>query len=381
MAASSRRSRRRCPGIFISEHLPRLAKQMKDIAIIRSMSTKEGDHGRATFNLRTGYQQTGPIRYPTLGSLVAKELGRDDAELPNFVSIAPVRVVQPGRVRAGFPGSAVRSAGRRRAGRARPARRHRRSQPVVQGARPQPAPGVDNHRADSRLGLLDSMRKDFMSSHPGVGPVSHQDAYLRAVRLMRSAAAKAFDLEDEPASVRDAYGRTAFGQGCLLARRLVERGVPFVEVSLSSAGGAWRVGWDTHQQNFESVKQLSEVLDPAWAALMDDLRRLGRLDSTLIVWMGEFGRTPKINAQAGRDHFPTAWTTVLAGGGIKGGQVIGSSGADGMEAKDRPVVVPDLLATVCKGLGIDPMTQNDSGVGRPIRLVDPKAKPIQEMLA
>ena len=219
-----------------------------------------------------------------------------------------------------------------------------------------------------------------MSSHPGVGPVSHQDAYLRAVRLMRSAAAKAFELEDEPASIRDAYGRTAFGQGCLLAR-LVERGVPFVEVTLSSAAGAMAFGWDTHQQNFEAVKQLSAVLDPAWSALMNDLRRLGRLDSTLIVWMGEFGRTPKINAQAGRDHFPTAWTTVMAGGGIKGGQVIGSSGKDGMEAKERPVAVPDFLATVCKGLGIDPMTQNESGLGRPIRLVDPKAKPIQEILA
>ena len=185
--------------------------------------------------------------------------------------------------------------------------------------------------------------------------MSHQDAYLRAVRLMRSAAAKAFELEDEPASVRDAYGRTAFGQGCLLARRLVERGVPFVEVTLSSAEGAMAAGWDTHQQNFDAVKQLSEVLDPAWAALMDDLRSAGLLDSTLIVWMGEFGRTPKINPQAGRDHFPAAWTTVLAGGGIKGGQVIGSSGADGMEAKERPVAVPDFLATVCKGLGIDPM--------------------------
>jgi uncharacterized protein (DUF1501 family) len=140
-------------------------------------------------------------------------------------------------------------------------------------------------------------------------------------------------------------------------------------------------GWDTHQQNFESVKKLSDVLDPAWAALMDDLRARGLLDSTLIVWMGEFGRTPKINAQAGRDHFPAAWSTVLAGGGIKGGQVIGSTGADGMLARDRPVLVPDLLATVCKGLGVDPMAQNDSGIGRPIRIVDPKAKPIKEVLA
>ena len=142
-------------------------------------------------------------------------------------------------------------------------------------------PGVENARADARLGLLGSMRQDFLSSHPGIGPLSHQDAYQRAVRLMRSAAAKAFELEEESAAVRDAYGRTAFGQGCLLARRLVERGVPFVEVTLSSADGPAAVGWDTHQQNFEAVKRLSGVLDPAWSALMDDLRTRGLLDSTL----------------------------------------------------------------------------------------------------
>ena len=369
------------PGIVISEHLPKLAKQMKEIAIIRSMSTKEGDHGRATFNLRTGYQQTGPIRYPTLGSLVAKELGADDAELPNFVSIAPFRSFNPGAFGPGFLGPQYA--------------------PLVVGERavtgPQGGsdarnlsfkvedlnlpPGVENSRADARLGLLGFLRQDFLSSHPGTGPLSHQDAYLRAVRLMRSAAAKAFELEEEAAAVRDAYGRTAFGQGCLLARRLVERGVPFVEVTLSSAEGAMAAGWDTHQQNFDTVKRFSAVLDPAWSALMDDLRSRGLLDSTLIVWMGEFGRTPKINPQAGRDHFPAAWSTVLAGGGIKGGQVIGSTGTDGMQAKDRVVSVPDLLATVCKGLGVDPMAQNDSGIGRPIRIVDPKAKAIQELLA
>jgi hypothetical protein len=368
------------PGIFVSEHLPKLAKQMKDIAIVRSMSTKEGDHGRATFNLRTGYQQTGPIRYPTLGSLVAKELGRDETELPNFVSIAPVRAFNPGAFGPGFLGPQyaplIVGEGAMNDGQGGTDAR-KLSFKVADLELPS---GVNNTQADARLGLLDSLRKDFLSSHPGVGPVSHQDAYLRAVRLMRSSAAKAFELEEEPASVRDAYGRTAFGQGCLLARRLVEQGVPFVEVSLSAADGAMAAGWDTHQQNFDAVKKLSEVLDPAWSALMNDLRGRGLLDSTLIVWMGEFGRTPKINPQAGRDHFPAAWTTVLAGGGIKGGQVIGNSGPDGMAVKDRPVSVPDLLATVCKGLGVDPMGQNDSGLGRPIRIVDPKAKSIQEVL-
>jgi len=139
-------------------------------------------------------------------------------------------------------------------------------------------------------------------------------------------------------------------------------------------------GWDTHQKNFDAVSKLCGTLDPAWATLMNDLRTRGLLDSTLIVWMGEFGRTPKINKDAGRDHFPNAWTTVLAGGGIKGGQAIGDTGADGMTVKDRPVSVPDLLATVCKAVGIDPTTQNMSDVGRPIRIVDPKGTAIKEVL-
>jgi hypothetical protein len=369
------------PGVKISEHLPKLAKQMNDIALIRSMSTKEGDHGRATFNLRTGYAPTGPIRYPTFGSVVAKELGSDDAEIPNFVSIAPVRSFNPSAFGPGFlgPQYAPLVVGERAVLDPGGASDARNLSFKVEDLSP-PA-GVDAARVDGRLGLLDALRKDFTDSHPGLAPLSHQDAYVRAVRLMRSAAARAFELDEEPAKLRDAYGRTAFGQGCLLARRLVERGVPFVEVTLSSAEGSMALGWDTHQQNFAAVKQLSAVLDPAWGALMDDLRSRGLLDSTLIVWMGEFGRTPKVNQDAGRDHFPAAWTTVLAGGGIKGGRAVGDTGPDGMAVKDRPVSVPDLLATVCKVLGVDPMGQNMSDVGRPIRVVDPKARPIEEVLA
>jgi uncharacterized protein (DUF1501 family) len=194
---------------------------------------------------------------------------------------------------------------------------------------------------------------------------------------MRSKAAKAFDLDEESAAVRDAYGRNRFGQGCLLARRLVERGVPFVEVTLGGNNG---IGWDTHQNNFDGVKELSETLDPAWATLMTELKSCGLLDSTLIVWMGEFGRTPKINPNKGRDHYPNAWSTVLAGGGIRGGQVVGSTSADGTMVAERPVSVPDLLATVCRALGIDPMKQNISNVGRPIRVVDPAAKHVAEIV-
>jgi uncharacterized protein (DUF1501 family) len=197
---------------------------------------------------------------------------------------------------------------------------------------------------------------------------------------MRTDAAKAFNLGEEKPALRDAYGRNLFGQGCLLVRRLVERGVPFVEVTLSNATGVM-AGWDTHQQNFDQVKRLCGVLDPAWATLLTDLKERGLLDTTLVVWMGEFGRTPKINPEAGRDHFPNAWSTVLGGGGIKGGQVVGKTSPDGMTVAERPVTVPDFVATVCKALGVDPRKQNMSNVGRPIRLADPAGKPIQEVLA
>ena len=190
---------------------------------------------------------------------------------------------------------------------------------------------------------------------------------------------RAFNLEDEKDAVRDAYGRNLFGQGCLLARRLVERGVPFVEVTL---GGQFNtaMNWDTHNNNFEMVKQLSGVLDPAWATLMSDLKDRGLLDSTLIVWMGEFGRTPKISNGNGRDHYPNAWSTVLAGGGIKGGQAIGKTSTDGTTIEERAVSVPDLMATICKILGLDPLKQNQSNVGRPIRLAEKTATPIVELL-
>jgi hypothetical protein len=241
--------------------------------------------------------------------------------------------------------------------------------------------GVSLEQADARLGLLNELETDFVAGRPGISSSSHQAAYHQAVRMMRSEAIRAFDLSEEPDPLRDAYGRNQFGQGCLLARRLVERGVPFVEISLNGVQGAGGLGWDTHVDNFETLKKLSAVLDPGWATLLEDLKTRGMLDSTLVVWMGEFGRTPKINGNKGRDHYPAAWTTVLCGGGIRGGQYAGQTSADGTTVSDRPVSVPDFLATVCRALGVDPLKQNLSNVGRPIRIVDPEAKPIQEILA
>jgi uncharacterized protein (DUF1501 family) len=183
---------------------------------------------------------------------------------------------------------------------------------------------------------------------------------------MHSAKAKAFNIGDEPSSLRDAYGRTKFGEGCLLARRLVENGVSFVEVQLG--------GWDTHRDNAQRIKSLCGELDPAFATLVTDLKQRGLLDSTLVVWMGDFGRTPHVGKQGGRDHYPRAWTTVLAGGGIKAGQAIGRTDKMGGTVEDVQVSGVDFMATVCKTLDID-YTQNlTTRTGRPIRVVDKNEK-------
>jgi hypothetical protein len=371
------------PGIKISEHLPKIATFMDKMAIIRSMNTKEGDHGLGTYYLHTGYAARGPIQYPSIGSLVAKEIGTDEAALPNYVSIAPYRQFNAEAYGSGFlgpkqapliVGDIANPFGQVRNGADPDYGEALKVKDLV------PPSDLSKERFDARIGLLDDLQKDFIADRPDVGPRSHQTAYERAVKLMRTAASKAFNLEDEPAAVRDAYGRNLFGQGCLLARRLVEKGVPFVEVTLGQGPNNNFIAWDTHGDNFNQVKALSGVLDNAWSTLMTELKDRGLLDSTLIVWMGEFGRTPQINGGQGRDHFANAWSTVLAGGGIKGGQVVGKTSADGTKVEEREVTAPDFLATVAKALGIDPLTQNMSNVGRPIRVADPGAKPITEIL-
>jgi hypothetical protein len=368
------------PGIRISEHLPKVAKHMDRMVLIRSMSTKEGDHSRATFVLRTGQTPQGPIHYPPIGSLLAKELEGDDAELPSFVSISPNRQISPRAFEPGFLGPQYAPLVVGEAGIASPQIGLNGYEQALQVQDLDLPPGVSRTQAEARSRILDQMEQDFMKGRPGLATRGHYTTCVRAVKLMRSAGSKVFNLDDEPAALRDAYGRNQFGHGCLLARRLVQRGVPFVEVTLGGTAGQ-TLAWDTHGQNFDSVRRLSEILDPAWATLMEDLKSHGVLDTTLVVWMGEFGRTPQINGNAGRDHFPTAWSTVLAGGGLKGGQVVGKTSANGMAVEDRPVAVADFLATICLALGIDPKKQNMSNVGRPIRLVDLAAQPIREVLA
>jgi hypothetical protein len=342
-------------GIQISEHFPLFAKQMQHAAIIRSMSTGEGAHGRAKYYMHTGYKEgIGGLVYPSMGAIVASQIGNKELPLPNFVSVGNRTYG------AGFLGA--------------------KHQPLVIN---DPAKGVENLKPlvsdgqfDGRVGLLEDMERGFFKEYKASSGTDHQTTYRRAVELMKSKEAKALDLSLEPSSSRAAYGSGKFGEGCLLARRLVEQGVAFVEVTLG--------GWDTHQDNWDRVKRNSAQVDPAMSTLVSDLKQRGLLDSTLIIWMGEFGRTPKINsrgAKPGRDHYPRAWSSVMVGGGIKGGQVIGQTDKEGATVESRPVSAVDFMATVCSVLGIDYMKKNMAGNGRPITIADKGAKPIKELLA
>lgn len=351
------------PGVRISEHLPKLAAAAKELGIIRSMSTKEGEHGRATQLLHTGQLPSTVVDYPALGSLLAKEIGDPDHDLPSYVTVSPGGI---GNVGAGFLGPRYAPLGVSGIS-DNPNARANLTIDFLKPAKP-----VAESDRDARRKLLDDLQKDFAKRHGGAAAEAHAASYRKAKRMVDTEAKGAFRLDEESAKVRDAYGRSRFGQGCLLARRLLERGVSFVEVTLD--------GWDTHQNNFEAVKNLSQTLDPAFATLLSDLKERGMLANTLVVWMGEFGRTPRINPNAGRDHFPLAWSTVLAGSGIKGGQAVGSTGKDGASVTQRPVRVADFLATVFTAVGVDPAKENLTWEGRPIPLVTKGAKPIEELI-
>ncbi|HEY7152677.1 MAG TPA: DUF1501 domain-containing protein [Gemmataceae bacterium] len=351
-------------GLRISEHLPKLAAAVKNLGIIRGMSTKEGEHGRATQLLHTGQLPNDAVAYPTLGSMLAKELGDSEHDLPSYVTVSP-----PGGIAnlgAGFLGPlyapmAVSGISDN------PNARANLTIDYLKPAKPVAATDQDVRRK-----LLADLQKDFEKRHGSAATAAHAASYRKAQRMVDTEAHGAFRLDEERAKVRDAYGRSRFGQGCLLARRLLERGVSFVEVTLD--------GWDTHQNNFEMVKTLSQTLDPAFATLLADLKDRGMLANTLVVWMGEFGRTPKINGMTGRDHFPLAWSTVLAGAGVKGGQAVGKTGKDGATVAERPVSVADFLATVFTAVGVDPTKENLTWEGRPIPLVPKVGKAIEELV-
>lgn len=347
-------------GTRISEHLPLLAGVANDFSLVRSMSTREGDHSRATIVSQTGYTPQGAIQFPALGSLVAHEFNLSN-DIPSYVQIGGRQVVAGG----GFLGP--------------------RYAPFVVGGRDRrqaQAAGAATLQVDDLMPGSESQQSARLAletellslSRLGESPVvdALSAARDRALRLMNPKAASAFRLDEEAAEVREGYGTAAFGQRCLLARRLVERGVSFVEVELD--------GWDTHSNNFERVKELSLQLDRGLATLLKDLRERGLLEETLVVCQGEFGRTPRINGQSGRDHWPTTWSVLLSGAGIRGGRVVGSTSEDGMAVASEPTRTADLLATVFRGVGLDPRKQNMSNVGRPIRLADPVGNAIEELL-
>jgi hypothetical protein len=342
------------PGIEISEHLPKLAAVMNHGVLVRSMTTPEGAHARAKYYMHTGYREgQGGVTYPSLGAIVSKEVGVPDGSMPNFVAI------NSRSYGSGFLGP--------------------KHQPLLIT---DPARGIEDLKSsvsasqfDNRVGLLDKMEQAFHREYGADAITDHKTTYERAVRLMLSREAKAFDLSAEPSASRAKYGTGRFAEGVLMARRLVEVGVPFVEVSLG--------GWDTHQDNFKRVKSLSEQIDAPMAALITDLADRGLLDSTLVLWMGEFGRTPNINARGanpGRDHYPRAWSLAMFGGGIKGGTVVGKTDKEGSSVAERPTTAQDFLATVCEMMGIDYRKRNETPGGRPITIVE-KAHPFTDLIA
>ena len=327
------------PGIQIAEGWEQLAAQMNDVAIVRSMTNKEGSHPRASYQMHTGYLPSGSVKHPSLASNIAQQIANPESELPSVVSVGQTQG-------AGFLGVDY--------------------EPFVvnrPGEMPQNvASTVAAPRYKRRLGLLDQLEGEFANSGGEQVVESRRGLYRKASAMVLSQQTEAFKIDGEPEEVRQRYGDSSFGRSCLMARRLIEAGVTFVEIVCR--------GWDTHDNNFERTTQLAQQVDPATATLIQDLKQRGLLDSTLVVWSGEFGRTPRINARTGRDHYPRSFNLLAAGGGVHGGQVVGATEANGSAIADRPVSVSDLFCSICHSLKVDPRHESISPLGRPMKLID-----------
>jgi hypothetical protein len=334
-------------GLQISGLLPRVAKEMKHASLIRSMTSREGNHRRATQRALTGHVPGG-VRHPTVGSVVAAIHG-GASDLPPFVAIGgePVSAGYLGTAHAPFH---VEDPGR--------------LDPIL-------IPSTTGERLDRRLSILEAIDARFASEQPGLAN-DHVAVRRRAVDLMRSAAKEAFDLSKEPEKIRESYGTSPIGRGALTARRLIEAGVRVVQIE--------QAGWDTHVENFDRTQRLCADLDAALSSLLADLAASGRLDETLVVWMGEFGRTPRINANRGRDHFPAAYSVLLAGGGLRRGAVVGRTSETGESIAERPVSITELLATMYHSVGISPDRRIGTPKGRPIDAIPDGALPIRELI-
>ncbi len=343
--------RTRARGIEICEHLPQLADRADRFALLRGMTSREGNHDRARYLVRTGYAPTPTIVHPSLGCWVAEEIDHRELELPAFVSIHG-------------PGAGPGFLGVQHA-------------PLVLRNPDKPPDNielprqVDDQRFERRTALLGGLESRFLEETADPKVIGRRAVYANAVRFMHSTQLSTFDLSREPAETRTRYGDHDFGKGCLMARRLVEAGVPFVEVTLD--------GWDTHKDNFERTKKLMGVLDAGAGALFRDLEERHLLASTLVVIAGEFGRTPKINVNEGRDHHPAAFSALVGGGGVRGGQVVGRTDPDGNAVAERAVAVPDFIATLATLMGMDSDKTVLTPVGRPISLTD-HGQPIRELM-
>jgi hypothetical protein len=337
-------------GLSVTEILPKLAREMNRAALIRSVHGEIGEHGRATYKALTGYAQRPQLVHPGLGSVVAHEREKLTA-LPSFVSIGG-RAPSPG-----YLGQACAA--------------------YYAGAPGEPDPnlhlpeGLGQARAKQRMRILQRMNERYAEQAGGAQLSATEESYQKARRFMDSPAIEAFNIAKERPAVRAAYGDSSFGRGCLLARRLVESGVRFVQVNSG--------GFDTHTNNFPAMREKGAEIDPAIASLLSDLAASGKLSRTLVLTLSEFGRTPRINADGGRDHHPEVFSALLAGGGVPAGTVVGASDARGAEPAERPAGVSDIHATVCAALGIDFTKKVQTPLGRPMPLVQGGA-PIDELL-
>ena len=329
-------------GIAISEHMPMTAKQMHHLAIVRSMSTREADHQRGRYYMHTGFVPNPNVEHPGYGSLIAHELATavPSLEIPPFVSVGG------GSVGPGFLGTTWA--------------------PFVvssQGDVKNLESSVSQERLVSRLQMLAAIEDRFIQERRGQLPEDHREVVGKSVQLMSSSQLAAFKVSEEPASVQERYGETDFGRGCLMARRLVEVGVPFVEVNLG--------GWDNHSNIFGTLAdQRLPNLDRAMSALIADLADRGILDTTAVIWMGEFGRTPTINGNGGRDHWARSWSAVVGGAGFNRGVVVGETSADGREVASEPYSSQDLMTSVLKALDISLETTFRAKNGRPMKIAN-----------
>ncbi len=328
--------------VEICEHLPQIAQQMHHLSIVRSMSTQEADHGRGRYYMHTGYVPNPSIEHPSYGSVIARELieDRSDLEIPPFVSVGGSSV-GPGFLGMAWAPFVVNSNGQIR------------NLKMDQNAQ----------RLEKRMAALQLIEKGFIGQRRGSAGVDHAKVLDKTLSLMTSEQMKAFKVRTEPGSVQERYGNNNFGRGCLMARRLIEAGVPFVEVDLG--------GWDNHNNIFPTLQNNKlPVVDQAMSALIEDLEQRGLLDDTALIWMGEFGRTPRINGNTGRDHWARAWSVVLGGAGLQGGIAVGATNADGTRVETEPYTSQDIMATVCRALGISLETTFTSRSGRPMKIAN-----------